>query len=426
MIECLEKRENLMKAIPDKNSMKHYLFLWSGQLSSMVGSSIVQFSITWWITITTQSPIFLSLGIFLYMLPMSLIFPFSGVLSDRWNKKKIMLIADSIQGILTLAIIGLFFVNFTSPILVILINSLRGVFQAFHMPTANAIIPTMVPKESLSRINGINHLFTSLIELIGPVIAATLLAFVPIELVLWFDPITCLVALGPLIIVNIPSVKSIEKEEKEIVKPSFITELRDGMKTLKSLPGVLTLLLVAMMINFLFRPFPVLIPYFILTTQNGTATDLALVMALLQGGLIFGAISTTVKKNWKHKVAFSFIGDVVIMSGVIVIALIQPGYFILIGLTACFIGFVMPIMNTIFTTILQTSVPPDKLGRITSIDYGLSLAIVPVGTIISGILGEFIGVRLLFIIAGSIGLVLSLTVWLFSGIRKVRFENNNK
>ena len=154
---------------------------------SLMGSLVVQFAITWWITIKTGDVLLLSIGTFLYFIPMILLAPIAGVLADRMNRKTLIIIADTGQALVTFWIIGLFFFSdpVQNPVVLILINSVRGIFQAFHMPTVSAIVPTMVPKDKLSRINGIGFLFTSLIQLVGPLIGAVLMAFYPLEDVLW-------------------------------------------------------------------------------------------------------------------------------------------------------------------------------------------------------------------------------------------------
>ena len=183
--------------ITTENSFKSYLVFWSGQLFSLLGSSVTQFVIVWWITITTKSAVMLSIASFIYFMPRMISIPIAGVLADRHDRKKIIMIVDSFQALSTLSIIALFNLEMAQPVTIMLLNGLRGLFQGFHMPTVSAIVPTMVPKEKLSRINGINYLFTSFINIIGPIVAATLLAFMPIKTMFWLDPITFIIAFIP-------------------------------------------------------------------------------------------------------------------------------------------------------------------------------------------------------------------------------------
>ena len=98
--------------------------------------------------------------------------PIAGVFSDRWNRKNLIIIVDSSQAFATFILIVLLSMGITDLWIIFSFMALRSIFQAFHQPTVNAIVPTMVPKEKLSRINGINFLASGVVQLIGPVLAA--------------------------------------------------------------------------------------------------------------------------------------------------------------------------------------------------------------------------------------------------------------
>jgi DHA3 family macrolide efflux protein-like MFS transporter len=222
-----------MEEFATNKTFKSYMFFWSGQLFSLLGSMVVHFVLIWWIQVETGNPIFLSLGQFFMLLPMLIFMPIAGVLSDKWKRKNIILVADSLQAFVTLILIVLFILNIVNIWLIFLFIGLRSIFQAFHQPTVQAIIPSMVPKEKLSRINGVNYLFVGLVQLIGPGLAAILLQFFTFEQVLWVDVITFLIALIPLVIIKVPDVRT--KSEAK-VKNSFIKDLKEGFLIIKLIP----------------------------------------------------------------------------------------------------------------------------------------------------------------------------------------------
>ena len=102
-----------MEELANKSTFRSYIFFWSGQLVSLMGSIVVQFAIMWWITETTGNAVLLSLGTFLYFIPMVLLTPISGVLADRLNRKLLIIVADSSQAFVTVWLIGLFSLNLT-------------------------------------------------------------------------------------------------------------------------------------------------------------------------------------------------------------------------------------------------------------------------------------------------------------------------
>ena len=404
-----------MPELANKKTFKNYLFLYSGQLFSLLGSSITQFVIIWWITIETESTIILSIASFVYILPMTLAMPIAGVIVDRYNRKKIIVIVDSLQAFTTLFIIMLFNLEITEPFVIIIFNGLLGLFQGFHMPTVSAIVPTMVPKDNLSRINGVSFLFSGFIHTIGPIIAATLLAFLPIKSILWIDPITFIIALIPLILIKIPIVRS--GEETQNKKSSFIAEFKEGFQTLKLIPVVSMMLLISMFINFLLMPFKTLMPYFIYFIHSGSPSDLALISAFMSGGMLMGAIITSIKKEWKHKIFIYFSGEAALFLPTVVFVFLPKGSFLSMGIVGAFYGMIMPILNTIYLTLIQTKVPADKMGRISSIDWTVSLAISPFGTLFAGFIAEFVGFSNLILYCAIAGIIIVIIIWRFTSVR---------
>ncbi len=406
--------------LADIKTFKRYIFLWSGQLFSIMGSSIVNFAITWWITVLTGSATLLSISIFMYMLPMAFLTPIAGVLADRWNRKKIVMLADSFQAITTLWVIILFILGLATPLTVMLITGLRGIFQAFHVPTVNAITPTMVPKDKLSRMNGFGYLFTSLINILGPVLGAFLYAILPISTILWIDIITWLIAMVPLVLTKIPRVKRSKIEEK---KNSFFFEFKTGLKTIRMIPGLVTLLSLSMLLNFILMPFNVLLPYYVGVIHEGSELNFAFVMVFLQVGIVMGALLTSIKKEWKHKI-FTYFGSLIVLTGILSVYTFAPkGFFLLMGIANFVIGFSLPIGNTIYMTIIQTTVPHDKMGRVTSIDQSISSLISPFGALIAGPIAEMIGARIVFLLGSIIGVAATSYTWRAMIVKKVNYDD---
>jgi len=412
-----------MEEIANKETFRSYLFFWSGQLFSLLGSMVVFFVLTFWIAEVYNDPIISALASFIYILMMTICMPFAGVIADRMNKKLLIIIVDSLQAYVTLLLIIIFYFGRAEIWIVYLFISLRSVFQAFHVPTVNAIIPTMVPKDKLSRINGINFLFTGIVQLFAPFIGAFLLIFLSIHMIFWTDVITFFIALIPLLLISIPSVKQTTIAGEEVKKSTFLQEFRLGLKTLKIIPGVIIMIVLSMILNFLIRPIDSLMALFILDFHGGGEWHYALAQILFTGGMISGAILTSIKKNWNNKIKIIFISLVIALTGYLIFAIAPPGLFIILGLGGAILGFNLPIINALYQTFVQTVVPADKLGRVTSIDHTLSSAISPLGSILSGPLAVVFGIQGLFIYCSVIGILCTIGFWSFTGIRKVDLDS---
>ena len=408
-----------METPASSQSFKHYLFFWSGQLFSLLGSTIVQFVIIWWITIETEDLTIISVASFFSFLPQFIFGPLAGVFTDRWNRKLMIALSDFFQAITTLSLVLLFLFDIQQIGMIILINSIRGLFQGFHWPAVNAIIPLMIPKKHLSRMNAINYIFTGLVNTMGPVIAGTLLLILPIDQILWVDILTFLFAITPLLLIRIPPLPKKEKIRKE---KSYFGEFKIGLKAIKIVPGLLTLLFVATILNFLGTPFSTLMIFFVEVTHFGTVENTAFVLASIQAGMFVGAIIVVIKKVWKKKILIIFLGIFVGEIGHLILALAPSRNFTIICIGGFIFAFIVPFVNTMFLTILQTVIPPDKQGRVMSNVITIVTLVSPLGMIISGPIAQVIGIEVLFISSSLLNIIFIVIVWMFSNIRNTNYD----
>ena len=414
-----------MEINPTKKSFHHYLFFWIGQIFSLFGSQVAIFVLIWWLEVKTQNPIILSMASFSFILPYVLAAPIAGVFADRLNRKSLIIGADFLQALATLTLIIVMSFGFYDLWIIFTVLAFRSVCQAFHQPTVNAIIPTMVPKKNLSRINGISFLFSGFVQLIAPMFGALLLVFFSVTQALLVDVITFVIALIPLLLISIPSVRLAQQEKEDLTeKEGFSRQLIDGFYTLKNTPGMIVLVFLSMMGNFLIQPLNVLSPYYAQKLHSATAFEFALLSSGIQGGIIAGAVTTSIKKHWNNKMEWFFGTVSLLMVGYGMLAFAPYRLFSFIFPALFLIGISLPIINTIYQTILQTNIPHEKLGRVSSIDATLSMMISPIGSIIVGPLAVLLTVNGLFLISAILGIVLSFSLYTFTGVRKVDFDRN--
>ena len=203
---------------------KSYLAIFLSQALSLMGSSVVSFALIWYLTIETGSAIILSVGMFVGMVPMLILAPFSGVLADRINKKALLILPDMLQAIVVVILIYLFKTGLIQIWHVLALLAVRGIAQAFQMPVNLTLPALMIEKETIPRINALNSLLNSIIFIVSPAIGAIVLGFIPIGDILWIDVITYFPAQVVLLFVTIPKVRAL----KEKIKSSFVKDLKDG------------------------------------------------------------------------------------------------------------------------------------------------------------------------------------------------------
>ena len=264
-----------------------------------------------------------------------------------------------------------------------------------------------------------NFLFSGLIFSIGPVIAATLLSFFGVELILLLDIFTYLIAIVPLLLIKIPRIHQITKEGR---KKSFFKDFKTGFIVIKMVPGLLAMIIFAMIWNFIFRPWNVLLPYFILNTHEGTAFNLAILMTSFSIGSIIGSLITSIKKDFKHKIKINVIGASLFFVGQIFAILAPKGNFIIMIISLIPGAVIFPITVSTYLAILQSAVPKDKVGRIMSLDHMISMAIAPIGALISGPLANLFGIVNLLLMFAFIGILYPIFIWFFTKIRHLEYN----
>ena len=180
-----------------------------------------------------------------------------------------------------------------------------------------------------------------------------------------------------------------------------------------------------MLLNFLIQPINGLMTLFIVDVHGGGPGHVALADILFTGGMIAGAIVTSIKKNWKNKIRVIFFSLLIALVGYMTFAIAPVGNYYIMGLGGIILGFNLPIINALYQTFLQTTVPADKLGRVTSIDHTMSSAMSPIGSLLAGPMALLLGIPSLFFFSGFLGVVCTICFWTFTGIRKIDIDSKS-
>ena len=131
-----------------------FFTVWTGQALSLFGSSLSGFALVWWLTSTTGSATILALGTLMQVLPQIVLGPVLGALVDRWSRRRVMIIADSLIAVFTLGLAGLFVLGVVAFWHVYVILFVRAVGGVFHFLAMQASTPLMVPDRHLARVAG--------------------------------------------------------------------------------------------------------------------------------------------------------------------------------------------------------------------------------------------------------------------------------
>lgn len=164
-----------------KNWKKQFALIYAGQAFSLLGSAAVQFAVIWWLTIQTESAMTLAMASIVAFIPTMVLGPFAGVWIDRYNRRSVMIAADCLVALSSLILGIVFLVVETPPIwFIYCILFVRGLGNTFHGPAMQATIPMLVPVEMLTKAGGWGSFVNSASAMLGPVLGAALMAFLPL------------------------------------------------------------------------------------------------------------------------------------------------------------------------------------------------------------------------------------------------------
>lgn len=396
------KKDNLWKR-------KAVAFITS-QAVSLFGSSIVQMAIVWYVTIQTSSGIWLTILTLSSFLPQMIISPFAGVWADRYNKKKIIILADILIAISTLILAIFLQINNlanTSLIAIVVVSIIRSIGTEIQTPTVNSMIPLLVPKDKLMKFNGINSSIQSVIQFASPLVAGGILVLGSISNILFIDVITAVIGVSILSFIKIEQ-KSIQKIEE---KASAINDIKEGIRFSISDKLIGKLLLIYGIFIFLSVPSSFMSSLIITRNFGQDYMYLSICETIGFVGMFLGGLLLVTWGGFKNRNKTLTLGMILYSVFAIGLGLVTQ-YWMFVTLIF-FISFSIPIIQTTTMTMLQEKVQIEMQGRIFSLLNAIFSGLMPLAMILFGVLADIVSINYLIIPAGAILLLIGIWIPLF-------------
>ncbi len=380
----------------------------SSQAISLFGSSLVQYAITWYIVLRMQSGLYTTLSIIFGILPMFFLTPFTGVWADRYNRKKLIVLADGGIALCTL-IIALFFLGGHNSI-VLLYGALfiRAVGGAVQTPCVSAMLPDLVPEEHLTRINGINGSLQSLITLVSPMLSGALLGLATIEIVFFVDVVTAAMAIVVMLtLFQLPKsrVQRGLNEESAPTGKAYLHDLRLGLSYIQKNPYLKSYFGLCILYFLMVAPVAFLTPLQVARNFGDdvwrlTAVEVGWSIGMVAGGLCIAAWGGLKNRVYTMALMGAFMGVFTIALGLPIPFTIYVGVMSLFGIT-------MPMFSTPAMVLLQERVDPAYMGRIFGIMTMINTGAMPLGMLAFGPLADYVPIEWLLIPTGAALLAIS-------------------
>lgn len=380
-----------------------FFTIWGGQAVSLLGSQLVQFALIWWLTKTTGSATVLAIASLVGLLPQVVLGPVIGTLVDRWNRRITMMLADSVIAAATLGLALLFWSGRVEIWHIYLLMFIRSTAGGFHWPAMQASTTLMVPREHLSRIQGLNQMLQGGMNIVSAPLGALLLELLPVQGILFIDIGTALLAILPLFFISVPQ-PAASSPAVAGAKTPFWADFRQGLRYVLGWPGLVIIVIMAALINFLLNPAGALIPILVTQHFNGGALQLAWLESIMGIGVIAGGVLLSVWGGFRRRILTSMLGLLGIGVGSLLVGF-TPATAYPLALAATFVmGISFPITNGPLLAAVQAVVAPEMQGRVFTLIGSAASAMSPLGLIIAGPVADRFGVQTWFVIGGIVTL----------------------
>jgi DHA3 family macrolide efflux protein-like MFS transporter len=398
-----------------------FFSIWIAQAGSMAGSRLAQFALVWWLTEQTRSATVLALATLAAILPGVLIGPFAGVLVDRWDRRKVMIAADAFVALVALWVAILFWRGSATVWHVYGAMLARSLGEAFHWPSMYSSTSLMVPEKQLSRIAGLNQTAQGVLGVGAPPLAALLLAFLPMHQIMVVDMVTAAIAIGPLLVFAIPRpARNVQSNQDR----KSMSGMRAGLRYLWSWPGLMAVIGMAMVINFVINPAFSLMPLLVTDHFGGGPLELGWLESAWGVGMVAGGLLLSVWGGFQSRILTAL--SALTLEGLAVAGVgLAPQGSLWLALAVLFAAGIMnPLVNGPFFALLQSAVAPELQGRVFSLVGSLTSAMMPLSLVMAGPLADRIGIRSWYTGGGLFITVLALGCFLVPSI--MNLEQNHQ
>ena len=366
-------------------SLRPFLLLWFTQLLSSLGSSMTSFALVLWSYQAEGSALTTALLSVCSYAPYVAASLFAGALSDRWNKKRTMLVCDFLAALCTLTVLFLFHGGALALWHLYLINAGTGLMNSIQQPASDVAVTLLTPRQYYQRVSGLRALSASLTNTLSPVLATALFSLAGLGGVICFDLAAFVLAFSTLLLgISIPDVPSGRTGREPVLQ-----SVRAGLGYLRAHRGILDLILFLAAINLTASMFNAALPALVLSRPWGGQTALGLIQGISGGAMLLGGAAASLLPAPTSRVR--------VLCGALLLAMSTENFFLALGRSVpawCLgaaLGWIgIPLMNANMDALFRGYIPVELQGRVYSARNSLQFFTIPLGYLLGGALVDLL------------------------------------
>ncbi|HEY9737820.1 MAG TPA: MFS transporter, partial [Trichocoleus sp.] len=346
----------------------------------------------------SQSSFLLGLVGFASQIPSFVLVPFGGVLVDRWNRHRALVVTQALAMVQSLSLAALALTGTIQIWHIIALSLFQGCINAFDAPTRQAFVPEMIEdRGALANAIALNSSLFNSARLVGPSIAGVLVATIGAGYCFLIDGLSYIAVIAALLAMRIKPTQN-QSLKTPISLPNIGKQLKEGLGYAYGFKPMRAILLLLALVSFMGMPYTVLLPIFATDILKGGASTLGILSAAAGVGALAAGVFLSLRKSILGLGRWIALAPALMGTGLAVFALSKTLW--LSTLMMALVGFGFLIQFASSNTIIQTIVDDDKRGRVMSLYIMAFMGMMPLGSLFSGILADWIGAPNTLLIGG--------------------------
>ena len=394
-------------------ALRHHNFrlFFGGQTISLIGTWMTRIATSWLVYRLTHSALLLGTVSFAGQIPTFIFAPFAGVWIDRLNRRRVLVVTQSLALVQSFALAGLTFSGLISIRWILCLSVLQGLINAFDMPGRQSFLVQMVEdRADLGNAIAINSSMVNVARLIGPSLAGMVIAASSEAWCFLVDGISYIAVIISLLLMRVEAPAARRKAT------STWHELKEGWSYVSGFLPMRTILLLFALVSLMGMPFVVLMPVFAAQVLHGGPHTLGFLMGAMGVGALISALSLAARKSVRGLIRIIPVAAAVFGAGLIGFGLSHVFWLSCLMLLVAGAGMMQGMAAS--NTVIQTLVSEDKRGRVMSYHTVAFVGMAPFGSLLAGAMAHVIGAPWTVMMNG--GVVVLGAVWFFTRLPALR------
>lgn len=367
------------------SEMRWFLLLWGTQMVSGLGSAMTGYALVIWSYAQKGSALVTAMLMVCTYAPYVLFSVFAGALSDRWDKKKILLGCDALAALCTLFVLILLKAGQLRIWHLYLVNAVSGLMNTIQQPASEVAVTAILPRKHYQKVGGLRYLSSSINSILTPIIATAVLGLAGMDAVILIDLISFAAAFIVLLFfIPIPKVRP-EQPKGE----SLLQSAGAGIRWLRRNPGILHLMLFLAAINLVASMYQAAFPAMVLSKPNGGKVAMGAVNAIIGATTLVGSVLASMMKPPKSRVRAIWLCLMLSMGTENLF--LAFGQSVPVWCMGAFLGWIaIPLMSTNLEAIFRLTIPEEIQGRVFAARNTFQFFTIPLGYFLGGLLVDYL------------------------------------